>query len=141
MPPYSHLLVLVDLAPDSNQVLARAKQVASDATLTMLHVVEYVPVEPMGESMLPALQIEAELKQRATDRLRQLADAHQLSHCTQLVIIGSIKAETWRLAQELKCDLIVVGNHERHGLKALMNFTEDAILHIAPCDVLAVHLA
>jgi universal stress protein A len=141
MTTYSNLLVLVDLAPESSQVLARAKQVANGATLTVLHVVEYVPVEPMGESVLPTLQIETELKARAVERLKQLTDAHGLGHCAQHVVIGSIKTETWRIANELKCDLIVVGNHERHGLKALMNFTEDAILHIAPCDVLAVHLA
>jgi universal stress protein A len=37
-------------------------------------------------------------------------------------------------------DLIVIGNHERHGLSILVNLTEDAVLHAAPCDVLAVHL-
>ena len=34
----------------------------------------------------------------------------------------------------------MLGSRERHGLAILLNFTEDAILHAAPCDVLAVRL-
>lgn len=138
---HSNLLVLVNLAPESDVVIERARQIAGGATLTLLHVVEYVPLEPMGESVLPTLQIESELVERAKTRLRQIAEAHGLAQCAQHVMAGNIKTEAWRLAQELKCDLIVIGNHERHGLRALLNFTEDAILHVAPCDVLAVHLA
>jgi hypothetical protein len=35
----------------------------------------------------------------------------------------------------------VLGSRERHGLAILLNFTEDTILHAAPCDVLAVPAA
>jgi universal stress protein A len=38
-------------------------------------------------------------------------------------------------------DLIVIGSRERHGVSILFNFTEDTVLHAAPCDVLAVRLA
>ena len=37
-------------------------------------------------------------------------------------------------------DLIVLGSRERHGLSILVNFTEDTVLHEAPCDVLAVRV-
>ena len=43
------------------------------AEVELLHVVEFVPVEPMGETLMPAVQIEEELLQRASDRLRALA--------------------------------------------------------------------
>ena len=33
---------------------------------------------------------------------------------------------------------IVIGSRERHGVSILFNFTEDTVLHAAPCDVLAV---
>ena len=45
-----------------------------------------------------------------------------------------------RIAQDIGADLIVLGSRERHGLAILLNFTEDTILHAAPCDVLAVRL-
>jgi universal stress protein A len=37
-------------------------------------------------------------------------------------------------------DLIVVGSSEKHGLSFLITPTEDAVVHKAPCDVLAVRL-
>jgi universal stress protein A len=58
----------------------------------------------------------------------------------QLIETGSIKTEIVRLAQKLNANLIVLGSRERHGLAILLNFTEDTVLHAAPCDVLAVRL-
>jgi universal stress protein A len=103
-------------------------------------VVEYVPVEPMGEALLPTVQIEGELVDRARLRLTELAQKLSLQHSRQLVETGGIKAEIIRTAQRLGVDLIVLGSRERHGLAILLNFTEDTILHAAPCDVLAVRL-
>ncbi len=137
---YNKILVVVDLSADSALLMARAQLVAPDATLTLLHVVEYIPLEPMGETIMPALQMEAELLKRAKEKLAELATEHGLTHCEQLVTLGSTKAEIQQTAQQIGAQLVVVGNHERRGLSALLNFTEDAVLHTAPCDVLAVHL-
>ena len=43
-----------------------------------------------------------------------------------------------RVARERQADLIILGSRERHGLSILLNFTEDSVLHAAPCDVLAM---
>ena len=53
---------------------------------------------------------------------------------------GNIKTEVVRIAQTRAIDLIVIGSRERHGVSILFNFTEDTVLHSAPCDVLAVRL-
>jgi universal stress protein A len=142
MNTYNNILVVVDLSADSPLIVRRAQAIAADSTarITLLHVVEYLPMEPMGETVLPTMQIETELVSRATEKLRALAQQQGLDHCAQQVMVGSIKTEIQLAAQQLGADLIVVGNHARHGLKALLNFTEDAVLHTAPCDVLAVHL-
>jgi universal stress protein A len=139
---YNKILVLTDLSAESSVIVARAKTMADGHAerLHLLHVVEYLPLEPMGEAVLPPVQMEGELLARAKERLAQLASEWGLSASQQIVTIGSTKAEIQHTAQHLGVDLIVVGNHERHGLKALVNFTEDAVLHISPCDVLAVHL-
>lgn len=139
---YRKILLVVDLSDDSEVVGERAKVIAAcyQSTLTLLHVVEYVPVEPMGEALLPSVQVENELVDRARARLTDLAQRLSLSGCTQLVETGSIKSEIIRTAQRLGVDLIVLGSRERHGLAILLNFTEDTILHSAPCDVLAVRL-
>ena len=59
----------------------------------------------------------------------------------RIVHTGNIKSEVVRIAQEHNADLIVIGSRERHGVSILFNFTEDTVLHAAPCDVLAVRLA
>jgi universal stress protein A len=48
--------------------------------------------------------------------------------------------EIHRLARELRCDLVVVGSHGRHGLALLLGSTANDVLHGAQCDVLAVRL-
>ncbi|MGC3982524.1 MAG: universal stress protein [Steroidobacteraceae bacterium] len=138
---YNNLLVVVDLTPESHFIIARAQALAADgAALSLMHVVEYMPMEPMGETVLPAVQLEGELVARAKEKLALLAAEHGLTHSRQIVTMGNIKTEIQSTAQQCAADLIVVGNHPRRGLKALVNFTEDAVLHVSPCDVLAVHL-
>ena len=142
MADYNKILVAVDLSEDSVIVTQRAKTFASrmDAELTLVHVVEYVPVEPMGEALLPAVQIEDELVESARNRLKSLAEANGLGDAQRWVEVGSIKSEVVRVAKEQKVDLIILGSHERHGIAIMLNFTEDTVLHAAPCDVLAIRL-
>ena len=142
MPEYKKILLVVDLSDDSQVVGERAKAIAAcyKSEITLLHVVEYVPVEPMGEALLPTVQIEGELVERARKKLTELATKLSLASSPQLVETGGIKTEIIRTAQRLRADLIVLGSRERHGLAILLNFTEDTILHAAPCDVLAVRL-
>jgi universal stress protein A len=142
MAEYKKILLVVDLSEDSQIIGERAKAIAAcyRSEIVLLHVVEYVPVEPMGEALLPTVQIESELVERARAKLGELAQRLGLGACRQLVETGSIKAEIIRSAQKLGANLIVLGSRERHGLAILLNFTEDTILHAAPCDVLAVRL-
>ena len=142
MRDYKNILLVFNLSDDSQIIGQRAKAIAAcyQADITLLHVVEYVPVEPMGEALLPTVQIEGELVERAKVRLTELAHSLSLSNSRQLVETGGIKTEIIRAAQRLNSDLIVLGSRERHGLAILLNFTEDTILHAAPCDVLAVRL-
>ena len=139
---YKRILAAMDLGEHSKRVLARAKAVAgvTGAELKLLHVVEYVPVEPMGEALLPAVNIEEELVTGARKRLAELARDSGLEDRAQQVIAGTIKSEVLREAREWPADLVVLGSRERHGLALIVNLTEDAVLHAAPCDVLAVRL-
>lgn len=140
MRDYNKILLCLDLTDDSETLALRAKSLAAafGAELTLLHVVEYVPVEPMGEALLPAVQIEGELIERATRRIAELAQKTGLEKAERIVQAGNIKAELVRIATDRGVDLIVLGSRERHGLSIMFNQTEDTILHAAPCDVLAV---
>ena len=50
MNTYKNILIVVDLSESSARIAERAKQLASEgAALTLLHVVEYVPLEPVDD--------------------------------------------------------------------------------------------
>jgi universal stress protein A len=140
--PYRRILLVVDLTEDSLQIGSRARDLAATvgAELELLHVVEFMPVEPMGETIMPAVRIEDELLVRARQRLTALAQELGLPDAAHRVESGNVKAEVVRVARERQVDLIVLGSRERHGLSILVNFTEDTVLHAAPCDVLAVRV-
>ncbi len=142
MAGYNKLLVLLDLSHDSEQVAiaGRAQAAYSNASMVVLHVVEFVPVEPMGESLMPSPQIGDGLIQHAREKLSSLVTRLALPRTTWRVEFGHTKTEILRVAEEEQADLIVLGSRERHGLAILMNFTEDTVLHAAHCDVLAVRL-
>ena len=142
MAGYQKVLILSDLSDDGDPVIIAGRDIAaySNASIVALHVVEFVPVEPMGETMLPTMQIEADLAARSRQRLDELIARVGLARAKGRVEIGNTKAEILRVAAEERADLIVLGSRERHGLAILVNFTEDTVLHAAHCDVLAVRL-
>src|ERR1700728_2494799 len=140
MARYKKLLVLLDLSEDSEQVAVAGRDLAaqSDARMVIMHVVEFVPVEPLGESLMPTLQIEDELINRSRQKLGELIARLALPRTTWRVESGNTKAEILRVAEEEQADLIVLGSRERHGLAIMVNFTEDNVLDAAHCDDLAV---
>jgi universal stress protein A len=142
MPGYKKILVLLDLSEDSEQVAIAAREMAeySQGSMLALHVVEFVPVEPLGESLMPTAQIEDDLVKRSREKLSAFIARLALPRATGRVEAGNTKSEILRVAEEEKADLIVLGSRERHGLAILVNFTEDTVLHAAHCDVLAVRL-
>ena len=142
MAGYKKLLVLLDLSEGSEQVAIAGRDLAaySNASLLILHVVEFTPVEPLGESMMLSVQVEDDLVKRSRESLSELIRRLGLERATGRVEAGNTKAEILRVATEEKPDLIVLGSRERHGLSILVNFTEDTVLHAAHCDVLAVRL-
>jgi universal stress protein A len=140
---YRKVLAVLDLTQDSEAVARRALEIAvasGSAALQLLHVVEYVPVEPLTDSLLPPVQMEPELIARARERMQKLSASLQSPALPWQVETGNVKAEILRFARDGGFDLIVIGSRERHGLSILVNLTEDTVLHGANCDVLAVRL-
>lgn len=142
MSSYRRVLLVLDLLEGSLIVGQRARELAAavGAQIELLHVVEFVPVEPMGETIMPAVQVENELLERTARRLRAMATELGLPNAPCHVEAGNVKSEIVRVARERHADLIVLGSRERHGLSILVNLTEDTVLHAAPCDVLAIRV-
>lgn len=137
---YGRILLVVDLTDASLAIGRKAQALAATlgAEVELLHVVEFVPVEPMGETLMPAVQVLEEQVVRARQRLAALAAQLGLPGAACRVESGNVKSEIVRAARERHADLIILGSRERHGLSILVNLTEDTVLHAAPCDVLAM---
>ncbi|MDZ7809083.1 MAG: universal stress protein [Arhodomonas sp.] len=143
MEGYRHVLLAADFQDDSARVGERAHDLAQryEAQLSLLHVVENMPVEPGNELMIPpTANVEQEMLANAERRLRQLGERLGVPDAHREVRVGQTKREIIEHAQECGADLVVVGSHSRHGLALLLGSTANALLHGAPCDVLAVRL-
>src|SRR5712675_1249812 len=137
MSSYRQLLVAIDLSDQSRAIAAKSVELARQwqAQLRLLHVIEFVPVEPMSDALVPVVQIDDKVVARAREQLQTLAAAVGLEPSCCRVATGSVKSELLRNARECGADLIVLGCRERHGLSILVNLTEDTVLHGAPCDL------
>ena len=143
MTAYHHLLLAVDFAPSAEAVAHKASQISEQlgARLSLIHVVEFMPVDLSNELVLPQMpELEQELVQLAERRLRELADRLGIADSQRLVTRGNTRSEILRFAEEQDIDLIVLGSHGRHGIQLLLGSTANAVLHGAPCDVLAVRV-
>ena len=143
---YKKILVAVDLTADTSPIVERAKALAKihGAELSLLHVIEPVPlVTPFDVPDVMAstvLQTQDELAAGARERLEKLAADLGVPPSRAQVIVGNTQAEIVRAASDGGAELIVLGGRERHGLSLLVDFTEDAVLHKAACDVLVVRV-
>lgn len=141
---YTHLLLAVDFTDETGQVAERAVQLAKafDAGLSFIHVVEFLHMDLANELVLPQdVELEEQMVASARRKLQDLAQRLGMPDAPCWVELGATKQEILRVAAEQGIDLIVVGSHGRHGIQRLLGSTANAVLHGAPCDVLAVRIA
>ncbi len=144
MSDYQHVLFATDFSEEALHVGARARDIAEryGARLSLVHVVEEMTLSAGYELMpvLPELPDEALLRE-AREALTRLAAKLGVEAAAQWALLApSTKEGILSAAQEHHADLIVVGSHGRHGLALLLGSTANAVLHGAPCDVLAVRI-
>ncbi|MBF8268528.1 MAG: uspA [Gammaproteobacteria bacterium] len=141
---YNHILAAVDYTVEARLVLQHARSLAEryGADLTLLHVVELMPVVGGIESFsyVDLYADQPELIERAENDLKKLAAEEQLSGTNLKILTGVPKVEITAYARDNDIDLIVVGSHGRHGISLILGSTANAVLHHAKCDVLAVRV-
>ena len=142
MSNYRQMLVAIDLSDQSRTIAAKSAELAKQwsARIRLLHVIEFVPVEPMSDALVPVVQIDDQVIARAHAQITALGATLSLGVDCCHVATGNVKGEILRQARDMGADLIVLGCRERHGLSILVNLTEDTVLHGAPCDVLAMRM-
>lgn len=140
---YRHILVAVDLTPDSRRVLARALPVAErneHAKISVIHALEPLGFAYGGDMPMDTHDLQDQLDQHARKQLAALAGPLGIAPEDQHVVIGVADDEIHHFAQVHGVDLIVVGTRGRTGLALLFGSTSSSVLKGAKCDVLAVRV-
>jgi nucleotide-binding universal stress UspA family protein len=106
------------------------------ARLIILHV---APVNAYLEGRLPA-EFHPLYYQQSLDAIRKRLDGLGLMYPVETQLARGFEAEEiLRVAQQIECDLIVMGTHGRTGLgRILMGNTAESVLPRADCPVLVV---
>lgn len=139
MAGYKHVLIAIDLNEDAEQLLTKARVVASTAQIHLVHVEEH-PVTGYGDATGHNHRTnEIQIRQTVYPKLTALADTSNIAHENLHIAFGDPAHEIHQLADTLKADLIITGSHGKHGLKRLFSSTSSSIHDGAKRDVLSVY--
>jgi len=143
MSAYKHILIGLDLSPESQEVVDRVKFLFShrDTKISICHVLEPLAFTYGGDILIDLSDVQTQLQDQAATRLSTLAAQLNISEDNQHIILGHPAQEMHNMAESQHMDLIVVGSHGRHGLALVFGSTSSSVLHGASCDVLAVRIS
>jgi universal stress protein A len=139
-----HILVPTDFSENSLHALKLAENLAkaTDAQLTLLHVIEPVPILPVPESFTPLAVEQPRVIKIAQKKLEALPAAYGIDPRLigrTVVRVGIPWNEITVTAKELNRDLIVIATHGLTGWKhVLMGSTAERVVRHATCPVLVV---
>ncbi|BFM11466.1 universal stress protein [Simiduia litorea] len=142
MNSYQHIIVGVDLSPESHQVIQRAVQIAKNhnAKLLLAHIIEPLAFAYGGDIPMDLTEVQQQLQAQAKTQLHKLAKQFDIAQTQCHLLIGQPAAELHQLATEHNAELIIVGSHGRRGFALILGSTANGVLHGAHCDVLAVRV-
>ncbi len=141
---YKNILVAVDTSEESDHIVNAAKALMPDggASISIITVIQ--PLYGFYIDMYAVLgdlgSIETQAVEYANSSLSHLVSRHEIDPESAHVITGKPSAEIKNWAKSKGVDLIVLGTHGQHGLGLMLGSTANAVLHGAPCDVLAVRV-
>lgn len=143
MSVYKHILIGLDLSPESQQVIDRVKSLFanSDTKISICHVLEPLAFTYGGDIPVDLSDVQTQLQEQATGRLAALAEQLNVRPEDRHIILGHPAQEMHNMANNDEVDLIVVGSHGRHGLALIFGSTSNSVMHGASCDVLAVRIS
>lgn len=135
------LLVAVDFSPCSQRAFEAALRWRGNGELTLLHVLDRAVVEQIEQLGLgSADEALGRMRSRAEDELAQMVADRGAERVETMVVVGDPFVEIVRIANDLECDLIVIGIQGREaGIKQLLfGGTAEMVLRAAKQPVLCV---
>ncbi|AZH24830.1 universal stress protein [Haloplanus aerogenes] len=141
MASVDEVLVAYDGTPLSEKALAHALDVYSDASITVLHVIDYIEESYTAKALVG----DETLRKRAQDRSEDLlteAEAKADEH-DQIVKtaseVGKAADEILEYADTHGIDVIVIGSHGRSGVaRMLMGSVAETVMKRASVPVTVV---
>ena len=135
---YTHILIATDLGNESEQICARAHQLATltGAKVSLVHVIEaqfsygYVYSWPQ--------EFTEQILEEVRELMANLGERYNIAGENQHIDEGVAKVKILDVAKSINADCIVVGTHTKHGLQGLLGSTASAVLRHSPVDVLTV---
>ena len=143
---YRNVLAAVDITDEAEEILKAAREIATDKKSTISVVTVLRPMAEFYVNLYSTLEdnagigIDSKAVEHATAWLSDLAKRSGIDASAVNVIVGTPAVEIRRMAEKLEADLIVLGTHGRHGLGLMLGSTANAVLHGAPCNVLAIKM-
>ena len=138
---FRNILVPLDFSEGSERIFDAALSVlASDGTLSILHVVEYLPAVTEGTfGIYPHRKDIESLKDLSRRKLEGLAKKHPGVDIRVVVKEGKPAGTILGVVAETKADLVVMGTHGRSRLDHLLiGSVAERVVRKAPCAVLTV---
>ena len=140
---YKNILVAVDLSQDSAVILDKARGIAKsyEAQLDLIHVIEPIAVGYAIEiSSIDVEGLHQEATEQAKQSLMEMGRHIDIPAERMHTLLGQPAREIKELANEIEADLIIMGNHGRHGWELLFGSTSTGVAHGINCDLLTVHI-
>lgn len=139
---YHHILVGLDLSPESQLVIDHVKELFHDRDIriSLIHVQEPLSFAYGGDIPMDLSEVQTQMEEQARVRLDHFCEELSLTSADRHVVIGQPAQEMHNFARDNEVDLTVVGSHGRHGLALIFGSTASGVLHGAVCDVLAVRI-
>lgn len=136
-----HVLVPMDHSPLARRALEHALEVHPDASVTVVHVVDYVEESYSAEVLVGPEELRERAEARTDDLFetaRELAADHDVAVET-VTRFGDPARTIVDYVDEADVDLVVIGSHGRSLLsRILLGDTADRVVQRAPVPVTVV---
>lgn len=150
MATVSRILVPVDLSDGSRELIDYAVRLARPFKASVEVVHAWEPPQYVAPDLLVAApgwnsqSLEHVAVEAATKELTAQLNQGEPPGVpvSQKIVVGEAASTILDLAEQDKCDLIVMGTHGRRGLpRLLLGSVAQKVVARAPCPVLTIHLS
>lgn len=140
------LLVAIDLTDESEEILTAARRLADalDGNLHSTTVVQPLTGLLGNYNFVPAeqgmLTFEDDAMQAADQKLKDLSEQFDIGPGHAHTRLGKPSQEIRNLAAELEAEIVIIGNHRRHGVERFLGSTATAVLSDVTYDTMVVNI-